>query len=221
MPSTKLFTLSSCGEEKHPGLGMLKTRQPNMSKNAAPRSELQLQTSSWFPGMDPLSDLLYSRGKPLEDPCFHPTHSNSATQDTEFLFEPDSGPVMVLWSLCPPHLPLGANCSAGEPLLVPAGMRFCAHALGPCPAGAQSETRFPHAAWHISLSLLTCFRQTPPSLLSIISSQAAQAGTCELGERGAHSLPLPVLSRLCVAPVSAEKTILKRKQAAVTPGVAS
>lgn len=65
-----------------------------MSKNAAPRSELQLQTSSWFLGMDPLSDLLSSRGEPTP-----PTHPTSATQDIELPCEPDSGPVVVLQSL--------------------------------------------------------------------------------------------------------------------------
>lgn len=71
--STKLLTLSSCREETHPGLEVLKTRHPNISKYAAPRSELQLQTSSWFPGMDPWSDLLSSRGEPPEDPSPCPT----------------------------------------------------------------------------------------------------------------------------------------------------
>lgn len=44
---------------------------------------------------------------------------------------------------------------------------------------------------------------------------------CELVETGAQSLTLAVLSRLCMDPVSAEKTILERKQAAITLGMVS
>lgn len=73
------------------------------------------------------------------------------------------------------------------------------------------------SARHCSLA----FGKHPPPSPASSAARLPRVVPCELVERGAHSLMLAVLSRLCLAPVSEEKTILKRKQAAVTLGMVS